>query len=500
MSRVRDPPCSHVLGQVNFMKTPHCPTRRTVLRGAGALLALPFMESLLPSRAMASGAVKPPLRMGIFTVTGGTVLESWRLPEAGPIDKLPSILRPLGFAKDDLLILDGLSQTGRADGVNAHEHCAYLHLTGADHVRKEGGKVQASQSVDQAVARKVGERTYLSSMEMGLAGGENIYSFRSPEAPVPFEANPRLVFERMFRGRQPVVPNWNQRATAAAGAVRASAKSDSPDQSVIDLVLEESKNLRKSLGAADQRKLDEYVDSVRSVELRIAKVEARQRLEAMEALKPGPSKLHIPTNLPKEGIPIWEITHPVLRDPQRHGEYIKLMAELMVLAFQTDTTRVATLAAGSDEAMFPGVVTVGYERHCHTLEHQGNAGRVEDADPIAREACRQIHAWYTSLFAEMVARMKQIDEGGSSLLDNTMLLYTSYMADGGHGRDSYPCVMVGNAQGTLKTGRQITYQKNTPAANLYVEMMNRMGLETDTFGNNKTSKHAAYEGRLPGLV
>jgi hypothetical protein len=475
-------------------------SRRAVLRGAGALLALPFFESLLPVKALAASAVKPPLRMGIFTVTGGTVLESWRMPKAGAIDKLPSILRPLEFAKEDLLILDGLAQSGNADGVNAHEHCAYVHLTGADRVKKEGGKIHAAESIDQRVARATGEQTFLPSMEMGLAGGENIYSFRSANEPVPFEANPRLVFERMFRGRKPVVPNWSKRMTAVASAVEQSAKSDSHEQSVVDLVLEESKRLRQRLGGGDQRKLDEYVDAVRSVEKRIAFVEARQRQEAMDALNPGPSKPYIPSDLPKEGIPIWEVTQPVMRDPQRHGEYIKLMAELMVLAFQTDTTRVATLAAGSDEAMFPGVVTVGYERHCHTLEHQGNAGRVEDADPIAREACRQIHAWYTSLFAEMVRRLKAIDEGGSTLLDNTMLLYTSYMADGGHGRDSYPCVLVGGAQGTLKTGRQVEYKKNTPVANLYVEMLNRMGVATDRFGNNKTSRHAAYDGRLPGLV
>jgi hypothetical protein len=103
-------------------------------------------------------------------------------------------------------------------------------------------------------------------------------------------------------------------------------------------------------------------------------------------------------------LPIWKITQPVERDPERHAEYINLMADLIVLAFQTDTTRVATLAAGSDEASFPGVVTVGYERHCHTLEHQGNAAKIEDTDPIAREACRQIHAWYTALFAQMVGK------------------------------------------------------------------------------------------------
>ena len=188
------------------------------------------------------------------------------------------------------------------------------------------------------------------------------------------------------------------------------------------------------------------------------------------------------------------------RDPEKHAEYIGLMADVMILAFQTDTTRVVTMAAGSDEASFPGVVTVGYERHCHTLEHQGNAGKVEDADPISREACRQIHAWYTALFAEMVRKMKDIDEGGSTLLDNTMLLYTSYMSNGGHGREDYPALLVGNAQGTLNTGRQVSYQPKTPVANLYVEMLDRMNVKVDEFGNSKTAKGAAYNGRLPGLA
>src|SRR5207302_6199209 len=125
---------------------------------------------------------------------------------------------------------------------------------------------------------------------------------------------------------------------------------------------------------------------------------------------------------------------------------------------------------------------------------------IDDADPISREACRQIHSWYTGIFAETVRKMKAIDEGGSTLLDNTMLLYTSYMADGGHGRSDYPCLLAGNAQGTLKTGRQVKFQKDTPVANLYVEMLDRMGVKADEFGNSKTAKGAAYGGRLPDLV
>lgn len=417
--------------------------RRAVLRGAGAVLALPFLESWAVRLARgegqpASAVVRPPLRMGIFTVTGGTVLESWRMKEAGPLSKLPSILRPLEFARSDLLLVAGLAHTGASENLNGHENCAYKHLTAAGKVGKSGGKPYAGISVDQAAARIAGQETFLPSLEMGLSNHETQYSYRSPDEPVPYEGDPRLVFERMFRGRKPIVPNWQRRAAAQAGkAVRDSAPANLYDRGVVDAVLDEARSLRGRLGAADQQKLDQYLDSVRSVETRIERLEARLRIEAADARDPGPSKLVLPT-LPDKSTPFHKIRDLVHTDPEKHGEYIRVMSDLMVLAFQTDSTRVVTLAVGSDEARFSGVVTVGYEFHCHTLEHQGNAGRPEDADPIAREALRQIHAWYTSLFAEMVRKMKQIDEGGSTLLDNTLLLYTSYMADGGHGTDNWP--------------------------------------------------------------
>jgi hypothetical protein len=473
-------------------------SRRQFLRGAGAILALPWLESITRTSAFAAAApVRPPLRMGVFTATGGTVLESWKLPQAGPIARLPSILRPLEFCKEDLLIVTGMAQEGRSENTNAHEHCAFTHLTCAEKVKREGGRAVAPVSFDQVVAAAVGKESVLPSLEFGLAGSENVYSFSQDGTPMPYEDDPRLVFDRMFRGRRAVVPNWSRRAANLAALGTSGAKGGSFERSVIDLVLDDAKTLQRRLGREDQQRIEEYLASIRSVEKRIDMVENRQRLDLLDAQAPGPSKLELPG---QERLNLFKNKDRIRRDPERHRDYIALMAEMMVLAFQTDTTRVCTFACGSDEAMFPGVVTVGYERHCHTLEHQGNAGRVEDADPIAREACRQIHAWYTELFAECVRRMKQIDEGGSSLLDNTVLLYTSYMADGGHGREDYPCLLVGKAQGTLKTGRQIDLPKNTPVANLYIEMMNRMGVPVKEFGNSHTSKHAAFDGRIPGLA
>ena len=280
--------------------------------------------------------------------------------------------------------------------------------------------------------------------------------------------------------------------------MQAGSKPDCDDQSVIDNVLGQATDLRKRLGKSDRGRLDDYLQSVRSVEKRIALAEVRHRQELLDLASPGPSQLNIPTLYSPKGKSIWDSVQPIYSDPEKHADYIRLFADMMVLAFQTDTTRVVTLAAGTDEAAFPGVVTVGFERHCHTLEHQGNADRPENADPIAREACRQIHAWYTQLFAEMIGKMKNIDEGGSSLLDNCMLLYTSYMANGGHGMDDYPIVLAGRAGGTIKTGRHIDFAKRIPGANLFIEMLDRLGVKVDKFGDSHTSRYAgSYNGRLP---
>jgi len=474
-------------------------SRRTLLRGAGAMLALPFLEAMLPARLFAAEA-RPPVRFGIFTVTGGTVHESWRPKEEGALSKLPSILQPLEAAHKDTIVISGLAHGGRSEGLNGHEHCGYLHLTGAPLVKKDKGKRQAGVSIDQALARALGDQTLFSSLEFGATNHETMYSWRTPDTPVPYESNPRLLFERMFRGRKPVVPNWHRRHTAEANQVRRLARSDSYEQSVVDLVLEDARSLQSGLGKADQRRVDQYLQAVRAIETRIQFIESCLRVEALDAGQPGPARLHLPEKPLPEGNDFWKLWHAAFQDPEKHAEYIRLMADMLVLAFQTDTTRVATLALGSDDALFPGVVTVGYERHCHTLEHRGNAGRVEDADPIAREALRQIHAWYTEMFAEMIQKMKQIDEGGSSLLENSVILYTSYMADGGHGTRNYPAALVGQAGGKLTTGRHLAYPERTPMSNLYVELLNLMGVPTDKFGDSDTAEKRAHDGRLPGLL
>jgi len=479
------------------------PSRRRFLRGAGALLGLPFLESLVPKPLYAGArAARPPLRLGIVSLPGVGVIESFTNDKPGPLTKVPSVLKSLEFAKDDLLILKGLGQSGRFNEgeVGGHDGNCYAHLTGTAFCSNRGGRVTSSISIDQAVAQVTGENTYFPSIEMGLNLHPIMYSWRTSESPIPYESDPRIVFERMFRGRKPIVPNWQRRAAQIATGVRKTARSDSYDRSVLDLVMEDAKHLERDLGRDDLHKLDQYLDSVRAIEKRIEIREAVLREDLLDAQLPGPSKLEdIPREFVPPGTPFDKLQRLVLLDPERHEEYLQILSDLMVLAFQTDTTRVATMVFGSDDAEFPSVVTVGYERHTHIMEHRGNHGRVELREPIAREGLRQIHAWYTSLLAEAIRKMKAIDEGGSSLLDNCMILYTSYMADGGHGTQNFPVALIGKAQGKLKGGRQVDYKPRTPMANLYVEMLERMGVAVDSFGESKLASTPAYGGRLPDL-
>ncbi|MCM8535441.1 MAG: DUF1552 domain-containing protein [Lentisphaeraceae bacterium] len=470
--------------------------RKKFIQGAGALMGLPFLESVNAATSKRTG--RPPLRMGIVTVKGGTVLESWVPKKKGKLDKLPSIMRTLEPIKRDITIVSGLSQEG-GKGNNAHNHCANVHLTCDAGVQKVNGKFAPSISIDQLVANSLPQDHIYQSLELGTSNGEATFSFKADGTSVPYEGNMRLAFERMFKGRKPVAPNWNRRAAVVSKRVQKTAKRDSYESYVVDLVREEAKSLRRIVSGADKQRLDQYIESVHSVEKRLQLFEQRVEQEQLDAVAPGKRSSKLVMTKATEAGYAKEMVRHWQKDPELHEKYFSIFCDLMILAFQTDTTRVCTLSLGSDGAQFPGVVTVGYETHAHTLEHQGNARRVEDADPISREGCRQIHEWYTKLFGRMALKMKMIDEGGSSLLDNTMMLYTSYMSNGGHGRNDYPMMMVGNAQGTIKTGYHVQCDSKTPTANLYMEMAARMGVDCKEFGNSKTAKNARYSGKIPGL-
>jgi hypothetical protein len=456
------------------------PSRRAILRAAGTTLALPLFSSWPPRRGLAADDARPPLRMAIYTVAGGTVIEHWKPERPGRLDELPTILEPLAPFKDRMLLVSGLAHGGRATGC-AHATCARLHLSC-------GGDV----SVDQAAARVAGGDTLLPSLEIGLTNHQTRFSYRDG-TPLPFEMNPHLVFTRMFGGRPPVVPDWKARAAAARPDAPPPPAPDTAEQSVLDTVLEQARDLRAGLDTADRRTLDGYLHAVRAVEKQLAFVEARRReaADGVEAAVP---------EFPPRGR-FGDYTNPwmIWRRPDLHAEYIRVMSDLLVLAFQTDTTRVVTAALGEDNALFPGVVTAGTEFQAHALEHNGNAPGNQKPNAEARIGCRQIHTWYTALFAEMVAKLAALPEGEGTLLDHCMILYTSYMADGGHGVIDYPTLLVGGAAGTLATGRHVAYPVGTPVANLYVEMLDRMGAKPRSFGDSHTAEKQAFDGRLPGL-
>jgi len=479
------------------MNQTHAFSRRRFLRGAGAIMALPFLDSLAPrTLARTTSGARPPLRTAIISFGQGTVHESWVPQETGPLGKLPSILRSLQPYKDDLTILSGLSHNGRSTGgTNAHQHCAYLHLTGAPEIGRIGGKVQTTVSIDQVAAKHLADATFFPSLEIGAS--TDGYSYTENGVQVPYERDPKRLFERMFRGGRPIVaPNWQARANFQASQVQKTADRFSHEKSVLDLVREDAKSVERILGRDDREKMANYLDSVRSLEQRLEIAEQRMAMELADLHHPGPSA---PVMTEAPSFDDDKYGRGSKGNPLLYEEYLDLMSDLMVLAFQTDTTRMITFSAGGPGS-YPGVVTVGYERHGHTLDHNGNGRTPEDAEPIAREACRQKHEWMTNIFAKSVEKMKNIDEGGSSLLDNSMILYTSYMAHGGHSRRDYPCVIVGKGGGRIKPGRHIAYQQDTPVSNLYCEMLNLMGAPVKEFGDNLISPKAAYDGRLPGLA
>ncbi|HTM21113.1 MAG TPA: DUF1552 domain-containing protein, partial [Kofleriaceae bacterium] len=333
----------------------------------------------------------------------------------------------------------------------------------------------------------VGGETILPSLELGDSNGEHMFSWTAAGERVPYEGGPRQAFDRLFKGRTPSLPAWKHGKGGSTAAKSNATKPDakgaaaSDDQLVIDLVLEDAKALRGRVSRSDQRRLDEYLDSVHALENRIVRLDRRARDEAADSRAPVPRGGAL--GLPAADAPLWNARWRD-SDPEQRAEYFRIMSDLALLAVATDTTRVVTLGVGSDGELWDGVVTVTNEYHHHTLEHMGNAEPVSKADPLAREGCRQIHEWYSVLFAELVAKMKAVDEGGTSLLDNSMVMYTSYMANGGHSTKDYPILFAGRAQGAFKTGRHLACKQDTPVANLYLSMLDRMGAKLDRFGES----------------
>lgn len=429
-------------------------SRRTFLRGAGAMIALPFFESLLPARA--ASAVRPPKRVGFLYFPNGVWPDAWIPKKTGSDFELPFSLTPLEKLKQDVIVLSGLDKAQSRDGDGHYAKTANF-LTGL-HVQKTIGKDinVGGVSVDQVVAQKFGDQTPLPSLELGIdpvisgtdsvVGYTRLYgsyiSWRTAGAPLAKEINPRMVYERLF------------------GAKGAAARSHDDDRSLLDLTLEDARKLRGRLGRDDLFKLDEYLDAIRAVE---------RRLEFAAKPDPRPWKPTVASD---------KATPPADGIPREHREHVKLMLDLMVLAFWSDSTRVITFMFANDVSNKNFSFVEGVRGSHHDMSHHSNK-------PDKIEQYQRINRWHVEQFAYLLGKMKAIREGENTLLDSAMVMFGSSLSDGNrHDPNNLPILLGGRAGGSLQTGRHIASRKNTPLCNLYVSMLQRMDLPVRSFGDS----------------
>jgi hypothetical protein len=439
-------------------------SRRTVLRGLGAMVALPWLEAMAPLgvRAAAPAARSVPNRLAFLYVPNGVHIPDWTPQAEGTLGELPDILKPLAPVKDDLLVISGLTADKarpHSDGPGDHARAAAAFLTGCQPRKTDGFDIRAGISVDQVAAARVGDQTRLPSLEIGCEPGamagncdsgyscvySSTVSWRSATQPLPKEVNPKLVFERLF----------------GAGKDADRAKRDARRKSVLDFVRDDAGDLRTRLGATDQRKLDEYFTAVRDIELRI---------ERADKLPPVP----VPNMAQPAGV------------PKKYDEHLQLMCDLLVLAFQTDVTRVATFVLASEGSNRPYAFLGVPEGH-HDLSHHGN-------DPKKQAKIKQINTFHVTQLAYLLTKLKSIREGDGTLLDHCMFAYGSGNSDGNrHNHDNLPILVAGKGGGTIRTGRHLRFprEKDTPLNNLWLSLLDRMSVKLDTLGD--------ATGRLPGL-
>jgi hypothetical protein len=433
-----------------------------MLRGLGVTMALPLLEAMLPRMAFSSAAEIAkktfPRRMAFIYIPNGTIPKQWNTTGEGTDFALSPILEPLAALKDDVLILDGLADKhgmSNGDGPGDHARAMSSFLTGTQPHKTVGQDIRTGQSVDQFAAGKIGNATRFPSLELGLEYGRqegscdtgyacvysNNLSWRSETTPAPKEVNPRVLFDRLFGGA-------GDRTTSDVDAQR-----EMYNQSILDFVMEDAQGLNKKLGAGDKHRMDEYMTSVRDVERRLSQ----------------------PTVPIPAGIAAG-MTRPT-RIPELFSDHFKLMADLLVIAFQADLTRISTMILGV-EGSRRSYPEIGITDEHHAISHHKN-----DPTRVAQQAA--INRFHIEQYAYLLTKLKSIREGDGTLLDNCMILYGGGCKDGNqHTHIDLPIVLAGSGGGTLTTGRRLEYPKMTPITNLYLSMLDSMGIPTDTFGDS----------------
>ncbi len=435
----------------------HSIPRRTFLKGIGTAMSLPLLEAMLPVSAVAQAIDKArPNRMAFLFVPNGVNMQHWTPAAEGAGFTLPHILEPLAEVKDSINILTGLTQKhafANGDGPGDHARSAAAWLTGVQPKKTKGSDIKLGISADQLAALKVGGRTKFASLEIGCERGaqagdcdsgyscaySSSISWRGESTPVAKEVNPRLVFERLFG------------AGSQAEQSESQARRDRYRLSILDLVLEDASRLKQRLGIRDQKKMDEYLAAVREIEVRLQRLEGAESLAVKGATRPT-------------GI------------PSNYGEHIRLMGDMMVLAFQSDTTRVCTFMF-ANEGSNRSYREIGVSEGHHDISHHGR-------DEEKLEKKKQIDRFHVEQLAYILNKMQSIDEGNGTLLDNTMLVYGGGISDGDrHNHDDLPILMAGKGAGTIRTGRHVRYSNGTPMNNLFLSLLDRIGVPGETLGD-----------------
>ncbi len=430
--------------------------RRAVLRGIGATLGLPLLDAMTPAFGAPADSA-PPLRLGFVYVPNGIVMENWTPKAAGENFEFPPILKPLEAFRQQTLIVSKLMNSqanALGDGGGDHARAGASFLTGA-HPKKTGGvDIHAGVSVDQIAVASLGANTRLASLELGVDDNRvvghcdsgyscaytNSISWKSPSTPLPPEANPRLVFERLF-GEEDMTLD------AATRLRRARYR-----KSLLDATLEESNRLAAKVSQADRHKLGEYLDSLRDVEKRIQIAESAPR-----DLAPG---------IPKPaGI------------PASYADHTRLLFDLQWLAFQSDLTRVTTMILGR-EGSVRTYAEIGVPEPHHPLSHHRN-------NPEALAKLTKINYFHVELFAGFIKRLAETPEGGASMLDRCLFVYGCGIADSNrHTHEDIPVALLGGRGAAIRTGRHLALKDNTPVTNLYLSLLQSARIPATQLGDS----------------
>ncbi len=458
-------------------------SRRTVLKGLGVTMCLPWMEALSrPALAEEKGESGPntpggpPIRMAALYMPNGVNPAAWTPGGIGGAFELSPILAPLSNVKSDILVLSELMNKASIEG-DGHYVKVAPFLTGTAITKTTGSELRVGAvSLDQIMAQRIGNLTPLPSLELSVepvtmgvdinVGFTRIYgshiSWATPTTPVMREINPQLAFDRLFRPR-----------TARRSGVN--------DSSVLDAVREDAQSLRNKVGAADRLKLDEYFESVRSVEKRIAFDAARRKGEYE-------TDAEARREVEKLGGRIKDYYSDPARLGERainHTEQVRLMLDIIALAFWTDATRIATFMFGNEVSGKNFSFLEGVSGGHHHLSHHEN-------DKTKLEQYQKINIWHLQQYAYLLEKLKSIKEGNGTLLDNCMVMFGSGMKDGNaHSPHNLPIVLAGKGGGKIVTGRHLVYEKKTPLCNLYRTMLDCMGTPLAAFGDST--------GELAGL-